>query len=54
MKCKRCNREMKRQKLTEYGFRYVCPNCGLIIGRKEAEPEDDYKEAYEILTGKDE
>lgn len=36
MKCKRCGAEMRRQKLKEHQYRYVCSRCGLVIGKHDS------------------
>jgi len=51
MKCKRCGTEMKREKWAYHSYGYTCPKCGLRIGRRKDENEE-YKQAYEIMTGK--
>ena len=40
MKCKRCGTEMKRQK-AGYGYKYVCPKCGLVISGKHTDTQTD-------------
>jgi len=42
MKCLRCGREMKRQKIAVNRYVFKCSNCGLTIGKqKETEPVDN-------------
>lgn len=52
MKCKRCGREMKREKTQSHTFIYRCSKCGLII--KGQNDKNDYEEAYKIVTGQKE
>lgn len=45
---------MKREKAGDHRFVYRCGKCGLIIkGSSDPTPTDDYKKAYEILTGQE-
>lgn len=37
MKCLRCGREMKRQKIAVNRYVFKCSNCGLTIGKQKAE-----------------
>lgn len=32
MKCKRCERDMKRVKISDNNYIYLCPGCGNRIG----------------------
>lgn len=32
MKCPKCRHDMRKQKIDEGKYRYVCPVCFLIIG----------------------
>lgn len=52
MKCKRCGAEMKRRKVRDHAFQYICPKCGLTIGAKEDQEQDDYRTAYETVMGR--
>lgn len=52
MKCKRCGAEMKRRKVRDHAFQYICPKCGLTIGAKEDQDQDDYRTAYETVMGR--
>lgn len=55
MKCKRCGREMKRQKTDNRRFIYICPVCHTIVkGTNDQTPETEYKDAFNILMGKSE
>lgn len=54
MKCKRCQSEMKRQKVENRKYRYVCPVCGLTISAKEHEEPNEYEQAYNIVMGRSE
>ena len=55
MKCRKCGREMKRQKTQERTFIYVCPVCHKVIkGSNDPTPENEYKDAYEIIMGQKE
>jgi len=53
MKCKRCGDEMRRQKVENRKYRYVCPTCGLTISSKEREEPNEYEKAYNIVMGRD-
>ena len=53
MKCPKCGAEMQRQKTSERRFKYVCPKCRYSISAsKPQEDESQYKDAYEIVMGK--
>ena len=53
MKCPRCQSEMQREKTSERRFKYVCPKCRYTINAsKPSEDDSQYKEAYEIVMGK--
>ena len=54
MKCKRCGQEMRRQKVDNRKYRFVCPVCGLTISPKEDKQEEtEYEKAYNIVMGRD-
>ena len=40
MKCPRCASDMKRTKLKEHQFMYVCPKCKFKIASKVDEEEN--------------
>lgn len=54
MKCKRCGNEMKREKRSDHSFIYRCSKCGLTIGKQATPETDEYREAYQIITGQNE
>lgn len=39
MKCPRCTNEMRRTKLREHQYMYVCPKCRFKIGTRKEEQE---------------
>ena len=43
MKCKRCGNDMRRQRLSDNRYRYVCPVCGLVIGGTQASVSEEKK-----------
>ena len=49
MKCPRCASDMKRHKLKEHQFMYICPKCKFKIGTKN----DDEKSTSIIDTDAD-
>ena len=52
MKCKKCGRDMRRQKVDGRKFRYVCPVCGNVVKGNEREDSEDYELAYKTVMGK--
>lgn len=52
MKCPRCRSDMKRRKLKENQFIYVCPKCNAKVGGRDDQRtmdegvSEEYLEAY--------
>lgn len=54
MKCRKCGREMRRQKTENRRFIYVCPVCHKVIkGTNDTTPESEYEQAFNIVMGKE-
>lgn len=53
MKCRKCGADMRRQKVDNRKYRYVCPKCGSIIqNASDTKVNDEYEQAYNIVMGK--
>jgi len=56
MKCRKCGRDMRRQKTDDRRFIYVCPVCGTKVASSNSPepPESEYEQAFNIVMGKEE
>ena len=41
MKCPRCRKEMKRQKIKDRTYRYVCPFCNYVVKSSKDKNEEE-------------